>query len=196
MFSLKTVFRRMTEASTKCTWWTILLKLSPIIMHVILMVLIVVIASVIASSMTMWPMKVTTTSKATSTMIITIVIIIIATTRRIKFPTVSLKLASIVILLSPSPLLRPSVWSPVIIFALHSPYFLLATDCTSWSFVVYCCCFCLYFGCGGGGTNYFGECCESVPWNHTGSYVLSRQNIYIYLNTCLCYKCKVFIVEP
>ena len=56
----------------------------------------------------------------------------------------------------------------------QSPYSLLVTDHTLWSFVVYCCCFCLYFGCGGDSTNYVGECCESVPWNRTGSYILSQ----------------------
>ena len=115
MFSLKTVFRRMIETSTKCACWTILLKLGSVIMSVILMVLIIVIASVIVSSMTTWPMKVSTVSTATSTTIITIVIIIIATTGRIKLPTVAMKLTSIVILLSSFPLLRPPVWSHVII---------------------------------------------------------------------------------
>ena len=116
MFSLKTMFRRMIEASTKCSWWTILLKLSPIIMHVILMVWIIIMASIIASSTTTWPVNVTTMAMATSASMIPIVIIIIATMRRIKLPAVALKLASIVILLSPSPLLRPSVWSPTISF--------------------------------------------------------------------------------
>ena len=111
MFSLKTVFRRMIETSTKCAWWTVLFKLSSIIMCVIFMVLIVV----IASSMTTLPIKVATVSTTTSTIIITVVAIIIATTGRIKLPMVALKLASIVILLSPSLLLRASVWSPVII---------------------------------------------------------------------------------
>ena len=38
-------------------------------------------------------------------------------TRRIKLPMVTLKLASIIILLSPSPLLGPSVWPPTVILA-------------------------------------------------------------------------------
>ena len=66
-----------------------------------------------------------------------------------------------------------------------SPYSLFAMDCSSWSFLVYCCCFCLYFGCGSSSANYIGECCESVPWNHTGSYVLSQWNIYIYITKIL-----------
>ena len=46
---------------------------------------------------------------------IVVVIIVIATTRRIKLPAIALKLASIFILLSPSPLLGPSVWPPTVI---------------------------------------------------------------------------------
>ena len=107
----------MIETFTKSAWWTILFKLSSIIMHVILMVLIIVMASVIASSMTKWSMKVTNMATATSASIIIVVIIVIATTRRIKLSTVALKLASIIILLSPSSLLRPSIWPPTVILA-------------------------------------------------------------------------------
>ena len=74
------------------------------------MVLIIVMASVIASSVTMWSIIVTTMATATSASIIAIVIIIIATKGRIELFTVALVLASIIILLSPSPLLRPSFW--------------------------------------------------------------------------------------
>ena len=107
----------MIETSTKIAWWIILFKLSSIIMHVIVMILIIVMASVIPSPMTTWSMKVTTTATATSASIITIVIIVIATTRRIKLPTVALKLAYIIILLSPFPLLGPSIWPPTVILA-------------------------------------------------------------------------------
>ena len=117
MFSLKTVFRRMIETSTKSAWWTVLFKLGSIVMCIILMILIIVIASVIASSVATWSMKVTATATATSTLIIAVVIIVIATTRRIKLPMVTLKLASIIILLSPSPLLRPPVWPPTVILS-------------------------------------------------------------------------------
>ena len=116
MFFLKTMFQRMIEASTKSAWWTILFKLSSI-MCVILMILIIVVASVIASSTSTWSMKITTMAMATSTSIIAVVIIVIATMRRINLPMVTLELASIIILLSPSPLLGPSVWPPTIILA-------------------------------------------------------------------------------
>ena len=116
MFSLKTMFRIMIETSTKSAWWTILFKLRSIIMHVILMVLIIVMASVIASSTTTWSMKVTTMATATSASIIAVVIIIIiATMRRIKLFAVALELASKIFLLSPYPLLRPSIWLSAII---------------------------------------------------------------------------------
>ena len=46
---------------------------------------------------------------------------------------------------------------------LSSPYSSLAMDHSLWLFVVCCCCFCHYFGCGGCSTNCIGECCESVP---------------------------------
>ena len=81
------------------------------------MVLIIMIASVIASSVTMWSMKVTTMATATSALIIAIVIIIIATTRRIKLSADALELASIIIL-SPSPLLRPSIWPSTVYWPL------------------------------------------------------------------------------
>ena len=108
------MFRRMIETSTKSTWWTILFELGSIIMHVILMVLIIVMASVIASSMTMWSiittMKITTMATATYASIIAIIIITIATMGRIELSVIALESASIIILLSPSPLLRPSIW--------------------------------------------------------------------------------------
>ena len=56
---------------------------------------------------------------------------------------------------------------------LSSPYSSLAMDGSLWLFVVYCC-FCLYFGCSSYGANCIGECCESVPWDRTGSYILSQ----------------------
>ena len=117
MFSLKTMFRRMIETSTKSAWWTILFKLRSIIMHVILMVLIIVRACVIASSTTTWSMKVTTMATTTSASIIAVVIIIIATMRRIKLSAVALELASKIIFLFPYPLLRPSIWPSAIILA-------------------------------------------------------------------------------
>ena len=70
MFSLKTVFRRMIETSTKSAWWTVLFKLGSIVMRIILMILIIVIASVIASSTATWSMKATAMATATSTSII------------------------------------------------------------------------------------------------------------------------------
>ena len=117
MFTLKAMFRRMIETSAKSAWWTILLKLRSIIMCVILMVLIIVMWSVIASSVTMWSIKVTNMATATSTLIIAIVIIVIATTQGVKLSTVPLVLASINILLSPVPLLRPSIWLSTTILA-------------------------------------------------------------------------------
>ena len=63
---------------------------------------------------------------------------------------------------------------------MSSPFSSLATDHFLLLFllVVYCCCFAFTFGCGSCGVNYIGECCESVPWNHTGSYILLRK-LYI-----------------
>ena len=94
-----------------------LFKLGSIIMHIILMILIIVMASVIASSTSVWSMKITTMATATSTLIIAIVIIVITTTRKIKLPMVTLKLASIIILLSPFPLLGPFMWPPTVTLA-------------------------------------------------------------------------------
>ena len=103
MFSLKTVFKRMIETSTKCTWWTVLFKLGSISMRIILMILTIVMASVIASSGSMWSMKITTMATATSALIIAVVIIVIATTRRIKLPVDALKLAFLNYFVGPFP---------------------------------------------------------------------------------------------
>ena len=102
------MFRRMIETTTKCAWWTILFELGSTIMHIMLMVLVIVMALVIASSATAWSVIVSTTAMATSTSITAIIIIIMAAAGGIKLFTVAL--ASIIILLSPFPLLRTSIW--------------------------------------------------------------------------------------
>ena len=107
------MFSRMIETTAKCTWWTILFKLGSIIMHVILMVLIIVVASVIASSMTTWSIIVSIMAMATSTLIISI----IAALGGVKLSVVALVLACIIILLSPSPLLRTSIWLSTTVLA-------------------------------------------------------------------------------
>ena len=111
------MFRRMIETTAKCAWWTILFNLRTIIMHVILMVLIIVMALVIASSVTAWSVIISTTDTATSTLIIDIIIIIIAAVGGIKLSMVALVLASIIILLSPSRLLRSPIWFPTTLLA-------------------------------------------------------------------------------
>ena len=88
----------------------------------------------------------------------------------------------------------PVISSQVLHQFMSSPYSLLATDCSLLVFVVYCCCFCLLIWFWWLWHKLCWECCESVPLNRTGSYVLLWQSIYN-KNTCLCYKCKVFIVE-
>ena len=92
-------------------------------------------ASVIASFVTMWSIKVTTMAMATSTLKIVKVIIVIPTKRGVKLSTVVLVLASIIILLSPSPLLRPSIWlsttyiDPCRVYGLY--YYLCKSHCGS-----------------------------------------------------------------
>ena len=107
----------MIKTTTKSAWWTILFELVSIIMHIMLMVLIIVVYSVIASSMTLWSIIVSTMAMATSTSIIAIIINIIAAMGGIKLSVVALVLASIIILLSPSPLLRTSVWFSITVLA-------------------------------------------------------------------------------
>ena len=74
-------------------------------------------ALVIPSSSTVWSIIVSTMATATSTLISAIMIIIIAATGWIKLSMVALVLASIIILLSPSPLLRTSIWFSTAVLA-------------------------------------------------------------------------------
>ena len=62
------------------------------------------------SSMTTWSVIVSTMATTTSTSIIAIIIIITAAVGGIKLSVVTLALASVIILLSPSHLLRTSIW--------------------------------------------------------------------------------------
>ena len=81
------------------------------------MVLVIIVASIIASSMTMGSVIVSTTAMITSASIIAIIVIIIASARGIKLSMVTLVLASIIVLLSPSPTLGTSIWFPTAVLA-------------------------------------------------------------------------------
>ena len=105
MFLFKAMFRRMIKTTTKCAWWAILFNLCSIIMHVILMVLENIMALIIASSATARSEIVSTMAMVTSAWIIAMIVIIRASARGIKLSTVTFVLASIIILLSPSPML-------------------------------------------------------------------------------------------
>ena len=67
--------------------------------------------------MTVRSVIVSTMATATSALIIAIIVIIIASVGGIKLSMVTLVLASVIILLSPSPLLRTSVWFPTTVLA-------------------------------------------------------------------------------
>ena len=74
-------------------------------------------ALIITSSMTMRSVIVSTMAMATSTSIIVIIVIIMASVGGIKLSMVTLVLASMIILLSPSPLLETSIWFPTTVLA-------------------------------------------------------------------------------
>ena len=75
------------------------------------MILVIITPLIMASSMATGSEMISATATATFTSIIAIVIII-ASVGGIDLSTVALVLASIIILMSPSPLLRTSIWFP------------------------------------------------------------------------------------
>ena len=74
-------------------------------------------ALIITSSVTVRSVIVSTMAMATSTSIIAIIVIIMASMGGIKLSMVTLVLASMIILLSPSPLLETSIWFPTTVLA-------------------------------------------------------------------------------
>ena len=82
------------------------------------MVLVIIMASIIASFMNERSEIVSTMAMTTSASIIAIIVIIIASVGGIKLSVATLILASIIILLSPSPMLGSSIWFPTTVLAL------------------------------------------------------------------------------